>query len=72
MCNCKEKVAIDAILCDQMKGRSTVHSKIVRYGYSIVRIRPYRISDGQPSETYVYPSVDWKYCPFCGDPTSRK
>lgn len=67
MCECKEKVATDAILCDQMKGRSAVFSEIERWGYSIVRIKPYRLSDGQLSQTFVYPGVDWNYCPFCGE-----
>ena len=67
MCNCKEVVADRAILSDAMKGRSAVTSHIERWGRSIVCIQPYRISDGQPSQTFVYPGVKWKYCPFCGE-----
>ena len=61
MCNCKETVAERA-----EGGRVSVFSEIERYGYSLVRIQRFRISDGKPSNTFQYPGVDWTYCPFCG------
>ena len=72
MCNCKITIPKKAERkCERLAGRAVDFSEIERYGYSIIRIRPFRKSDGKPSETFLYPGVDWKFCPFCGEPTSR-
>lgn len=73
MCDCRNTIPLEAERnCDRLAGRAVVFSEIERYGYSIIRIRPFRKYDGKPSETFLYPGVDWKFCPFCSEPTSRK
>ncbi len=63
-CNCGETVPSEAI-----KGEEVVFAEIERCGYSLIRVRPFRKSDGMPSETFRYLGVDWIYCPFCGQKT---
>ena len=66
MCNCKIEIPKKAeAKCKRLAGREVDFSEIERYGYSIIRIRPYR-RDGQLSKTFLYPGVDWSFCPFCG------
>jgi len=68
MCDCKTTIPKKAEgKCERLVGRAVVGSEIERYGYSIIRIRPYRKYDGKPSKTFVYPGEDWLYCPFCGE-----
>ena len=62
-CDCKKVIAQKAV-----GDRAVVFSSIERFGYSIIRFKPYRKSDGKPSQTCKYEGVDWKYCPFCGKP----
>ena len=69
MCNCKVEIPKKAEgKCDRLMGRAVDFSEIERYGFSIIRIRPYRL-DGQLSKTFLYPSVYWSFCPFCGEQT---
>lgn len=67
MCNCKAEVARKA-----QGGHVVVFSEIERYGYSIIRIKPYRLSDGQPSKVNHYAGADWRFCPFCGQPLGKR
>ncbi|GAH72002.1 unnamed protein product [marine sediment metagenome] len=67
MCDCKTTIPKEAERkCERLAGRDVDFSEIERYGYSIIRIG-HRKYDGQPSKTFLYPGVDWSFCPFCGE-----
>ncbi|KKN50916.1 hypothetical protein LCGC14_0627810 [marine sediment metagenome] len=67
-CDCQTTIPLKAEgECERLIGRDVYSSAILRYGYSIIRIRPYR-KDGQLSKVDLYPGMDWAFCPFCGEP----
>jgi hypothetical protein len=63
MCNCIKE--IEAKLKHELGAYDVMFEHFGHQG-SEVRIRPYR-KDGKVSKCNQYETVNWRFCPFCGE-----
>ena len=61
---------IEALEADILDTEDACNVSCEKFGttYSSFTIQPFRKSDGKPARRFRYKAVDWKFCPFCGEP----